>query len=867
MNTTIKIFFTIVSICLLFIVGLMINYIIELNKSSDMLKDIESGRYVMLKKAGELRQSSDDLTRYARTYVITGDTKYKDNYFKILDIRNGKAPRPKDYDGIYWDLSERLRSKKHSNTQAIALKEELYQLPYTEDEFKKLEEAEVNLNTLVNLEVEAFNAMKGLYKDHSNQYVIKGKVDQQLAVKLLHSNEYHRAKEKIMLPIDHFLSLLKERTQKGIDSYTFEVQVLFQNIFILFSLAFLLFLVIAVMIKKKILAPVESLTNTILAFQNGTENRVETEYYNDEIGFMTKQFFVMKEKMDSDYNVIEKLKDRMKLALEGSKISVLDWDFTTNDVYYSPSWKKMLGFSDEELPNNILTWKQRVHRDDKKSVFALLRECKSKQIKYFEHTQRLKHKNGSWIWIFGRAQILYNENGKAIRMVGTHTDITEEKELQLKASHQAQIIEQIHDSVVSTDLDGVITSWNAGSEAVLGYKSDEAIGQHITMIYREEDFESLSENIKILMEKGKYHTITHLVKKSKDIVVADLSLSLLKNEKGKPIGMVGYSQDITKRRKAEVSLKEQHRYLQSIIDGINDPIMVIKEDYTVNLMNHALRKDIDDVKIADPDHPKCYEISHNRSTPCDGDEHPCPLKMVMDTKTHSCVVHNHYDLNGIKQYVELSAAPLFDYEENCIGIIESSRDITVHLEIQDELREEKLALKYQALHDALTGLPNRVLFNEKLKEGIERSKYYNSKLALFFIDLDRFKEINDSLGHAVGDEVLKVVTERLGECIRKNHTLSRLSGDEFTIIMEDIIEIKDILPVAEKMIQILAEPIRIGEDILSISGSIGISLYPQDAYNAVDLLKYADAAMYKAKDRGRNNFQFYTWDLKEGLDT
>ncbi len=136
-------------------------------------------------------------------------------------------------------------------------------------------------------------------------------------------------------------------------------------------------------------------------------------------------------------------------------------------------------------------------------------------------------------------------------------------------------------------------------------------------------------------------------------------------------------------------------------------------------------------------------------------------------------------------------------------------------------------------------------------------------MALFFIDLDKFKHINDSLGHGVGDRVLKVVAKRLKSIIRKEDTLARLSGDEFTIIMEDLTQENAASLLAEKILKTLAESIYVDDQMFYVSGSVGISLYPQDSTDAQYLLKYADTAMYKAKEEGRNNFQFYASEMTE----
>ncbi len=180
-----------------------------------------------------------------------------------------------------------------------------------------------------------------------------------------------------------------------------------------------------------------------------------------------------------------------------------------------------------------------------------------------------------------------------------------------------------------------------------------------------------------------------------------------------------------------------------------------------------------------------------------------------------------------------------------------------------EIKKQKEVLYIQAHHDALTDLPNRVLFNDRLEHGIEQAKRHKTEIALFFIDLDHFKQINDSLGHPIGDRVLIAVTERLEAKIRKEDTLARLGGDEFTIIMENFKEMQDVSLLAQKILHVLTQPIHIEGHTLYISCSIGISLYPKDDTDANNLIKYADAAMYKAKDEGRNNFQFYSSEMTE----
>lgn len=221
----------------------------------------------------------------------------------------------------------------------------------------------------------------------------------------------------------------------------------------------------------------------------------------------------------------------------------------------------------------------------------------------------------------------------------------------------------------------------------------------------------------------------------------------------------------------------------------------------------------------------------------------------------------HTKANGKNFIADITLTAITLSNRNVLHVI--WRDISEKKKVQQELLKQKDILAYQAHHDGLTGLPNRVLFNDRLEHGIELAKRHQMKLALFFIDLDDFKQINDSLGHQVGDKVLIAVSERLKAKIRQEDTLARLGGDEFTIIIEDLKDVEDVSLLAHKIQQVIMQPIHIEGHTLYTSCSIGISLYPQDDTDANNLIKYADAAMYKAKDEGRNNFQFYSSEMTE----
>jgi diguanylate cyclase (GGDEF)-like protein len=182
-----------------------------------------------------------------------------------------------------------------------------------------------------------------------------------------------------------------------------------------------------------------------------------------------------------------------------------------------------------------------------------------------------------------------------------------------------------------------------------------------------------------------------------------------------------------------------------------------------------------------------------------------------------------------------------------------------------QLKEQKNVLSFQATHDSLTNLPNRALFNDRLEQSIYRAKRQNTSFALLFIDLDNFKEVNDTFGHECGDKLLQKVSKRFKSIIREEDTLARLGGDEFTIIMGNTHDNSSAAVLAQKVLDTLNQHIDMDETQILIGCSIGISLYPQDASMPTDLIKHADIAMYKSKDLGRNNYNFYASEMKEKI--
>jgi len=318
-----------------------------------------------------------------------------------------------------------------------------------------------------------------------------------------------------------------------------------------------------------------------------------------------------------------------------------------------------------------------------------------------------------------------------------------------------------------------------------------------------------------------------------------------------------FEEEIQKRLKAEAEYQDLYDYSAEMhvsVDARSAKVLKCNQSLADNL--GYTKEEIVGQEIFNLYHPDCmedvYKAFHQFVTK--GEVHNAQLMLKRK--------------DGSKIDVVLNVTAVRDDEGNILYSRSTWTDITqlknyeTKLAKQNrELIEAKHDLQHQAHHDTLTQLPNRALFLDRLNQAIKHAKRHQKQIAILFMDLDHFKEINDTLGHDAGDKLLISVAQKLESAIRKSDTVARLGGDEFTLILEDIEDSNDIVTITQKILHLMAQPIVIGGDEFYTSFSIGIALYPDDGENAETLLKNADAAMYRVKEEGRNNYQFYTQDM------
>ncbi|PWF62610.1 diguanylate cyclase [Shewanella sp. BC20] len=319
------------------------------------------------------------------------------------------------------------------------------------------------------------------------------------------------------------------------------------------------------------------------------------------------------------------------------------------------------------------------------------------------------------------------------------------------------------------------------------------------------------------------------------------------NELARPVRMTGTTRNITSRK-----LIENELVLSSqVLNSMNEAVVVAGLDYRIRSVNPAFSAitGYSERQISDK---YLIHLAYSRQQ-----------RDLFNGIEQQLLRHKHW-AGEIWIRNKARKAILVWLEINQVIDVkgETSHFVAVFTDITERKKAEE-DLRFLASFDTLTGLPNRTLFQDRLNHAISQAHRSNNIVALLFLDLDRFKHINDSMGHHIGDLLLKAVAHRLQNAVREGDTVARLGGDEFTIILEGVAKTKAATLISEKVLKAFQAPFLLDDKSLTISTSIGISLYPNDAEDVDSLIKFADTAMYHAKALGRNNFQFYTNKLNE----
>jgi diguanylate cyclase (GGDEF)-like protein/PAS domain S-box-containing protein len=409
----------------------------------------------------------------------------------------------------------------------------------------------------------------------------------------------------------------------------------------------------------------------------------------------------------------------------------------------------------------------------------------------------------------------------------------------------ATILDSIQDTFYRTNKEGVLIYMSRSVKHLLGYDPAELLGTRISDLYVDpagrEDFlaafQASNGNIEGY-EAALYH-------KDGRVIWVSTNAHYYRDANGGILGLEGLTRDVTQ----DILQKQELNRLKSTLDETLDCVFMFEPD-TLKFFyfNEGAIKQVgyssDELLQMTP-----YDIKPDY----DEDQFRTLIQPLLDGQKDSTTfetIHRHKDGHDLPVEIFLQYIKPENEKPRFVAIV---RDMSERIEAQERLR-------HLAHHDSLTNLPNRLLFMDRLGHALAR-RQSGGEIAVLFMDLDRFKVINDTLGHATGDEILQLLAERMSNCVRKGDTLARLSGDEFAIILEDVASTEAVVLVARHILDELTKPFIVDGQDLFVTVSIGISMSPGDGEDSLTLLKHADIAMYRAKDLGRNTYRFYSPDM------
>jgi diguanylate cyclase (GGDEF)-like protein/PAS domain S-box-containing protein len=409
-----------------------------------------------------------------------------------------------------------------------------------------------------------------------------------------------------------------------------------------------------------------------------------------------------------------------------------------------------------------------------------------------------------------------------------------------------QVLDHMQESVITMDLLGFITSWNGGAERLFGYSAEEAVGRNILFLYADEEEEDNSIE-DVFMGGGGREMEVRRKKKNGDIFWASLQLSLLRDEHGDPTGLIGFLTDITERRHAADSMRLHAR----IFDHSEEAIMITDAQERILSVNSAFAR----ITGYEPEEAIGETPRKFRSGRHDAAFYTALWDELKSTgHWQGELWDRRKDGEIYPKWISIGSV------RNPQG--EVSHYFSIFSDITDRKRAEG-RIHHLAFYDALTNLPNRTLFNRLLEQALTESRRLDLHGAVLFIDLNRFKPINDTLGHGIGDQVLQEVANRFRTALRGSDVVSRVGGDEFVVGLFDVGKRERAATAAEKLLTALEAPIVVDGLELRVGAAIGISIYPDDGGDTETLLRLADIAMYRAKKTGPDAYVFYSQDMNQ----
>ena len=552
-------------------------------------------------------------------------------------------------------------------------------------------------------------------------------------------------------------------------------------------------------------------------------------------------------------------RERLSLALESAELGTWDWHIPSNMLYGSPRASLLHGMAEQPYHGSFAEFFESVPEIEQTAMRQAYRDVVDGQRKEYQITYSSKFPNGEIHYLESTAKLYRDTDGKPLRMVGILMDISERvhRVQRLAASEEkfSTLFQASPDPIcVSRVVDGVFIEVNPSFCRTFDWPADEITGKSATEIHfwadtelRQRLYEQLTRDKELNNVEARYFT-----RGGQELTCAVSSRFIRVDRQ---LCITTTFRNITERQQAQAALKASEEKFAKAFHSSPDAITITeRRDGRYIEVNEGFCRLTgyrpEEVIGRTPEDIAVWAKPAER-------ERMIEL-MKRDGRVHHLEMLGRHRDGTLKQ-VEVSVEPIDLNGQDCLLL--TARDI-------DELKKAHAQIQHLAYHDPLTNLPNRALLMDRLTQQIALLTRHDLRGALLFLDLDHFKHINDSLGHPVGDSVLKMVTARLEASVRQEDTVARLGGDEFVVLLSGLEGkrsevMRQVRMIAEKLRALLAEPMQLDNHRLQVTPSMGIALIPEHGNTPADLLKRADIALYRAKDSGRNAIQMFRKSMQE----
>jgi diguanylate cyclase (GGDEF)-like protein/PAS domain S-box-containing protein len=446
----------------------------------------------------------------------------------------------------------------------------------------------------------------------------------------------------------------------------------------------------------------------------------------------------------------------------------------------------------------------------------------------------------------------FDPSGAVAGLVGVIVDITQRKQLEANTRESNErlraVIHAAPMAIIARDKERTIRMWNPAAERMFGWREEEVLNTKTTIVPHHM-MEAVTRQ-RARAEAGETIIIEDTQRMHRDGHLIDVSMSIapIYDAEGQVAGTMVTIADISRRKQAERALRESEAHLRLAMDAAQMGMWYWECD--TDRFNYSdglavlFGRPVDAPLV---DYRELKERLHHEDRELFDASLRHAVKQGNDVQLDYRVIWPDGSVHWVANRAQVHRGS----DGRAVRVVGVAMDIS-----DRKIAEQRIA--HMAHHDALTGLPNRVLLRDRIQQAIAQAHRNTSHIAVLFIDLDRFKTINDSLGHQLGDRLLQSVASRILVCVREGDTVARVGGDEFVIVIPDIQDAADASTVASKILEVLAASFHLHGNDLHVAASIGISLYPADGADAETLMRNADTAMYYAKDSGRANYQFFT---------